>query len=360
MKNQRSLLVFEQAMKTEATSKAYLFQLDKFRKYYRLKDYDSILTIEPKKLQIMVEDYLFYLKKRLSPSSVKQTFFPIELFLSMNDVTINFKKIRKMFPSIEKRVGDNAYTTKDIQNILKSEKSVRNRALVHVLASSGMRVGGITELLIKHLKDMPNGCRAVLVYAGSRDEYTTFLTSEASEALEEYFEERRRNGELFKPESPVFRMDKNKVGIGKAELLTFGAVANLMMRIVSRVRTTRKRQTNTRYTIQSSHGLRKRFNTILKSNNDVNPNLAEKMMGHSVTIQLDNTYLLPTVERLFEEYVKVIPELLIDESYKLKIENELKDKKIERLESDEERRISNLESKFEQITALLENVNTSH
>jgi len=304
MKNQRSLLVFEQAMKTEATSKAYLYQLDKFRKYYRLKDYDSILTIEPKKLQIMVEDYLFYLKKRLSPSSVKQTFFPIELFLSMNDVTINFKKIRKMFPSIEKRVGNNAYTTKDIQNILKSEKSVRNRALVHVLASSGMRVGGITELLIKHLRDMPNGCNAVLVYAGSRDEYTTFLTSEANDALEEYFEERRRNGELLKPESPVFRMDKNKVGIGKAELLTYGAVGNLMMRIVSRVRTTRERQTSTRYTVQSSHGLRKRFNTILKSNNDVNPNLAEKMMGHSVTIQLDNTYLLPTVERLFEEYAE--------------------------------------------------------
>ncbi len=340
-------------MKTEATRKSYMFQLDKFRKYYHLKDYDSILTIEPKKLQIMVEDYLFYLKKRLSPSSVKQTFFPIELFLSMNDVTINFKKIRKMFPSIEKRVGDNAYTTKDIQNILKSDKSVRSRALVHVLASSGMRVGGITELLIKHLKDMPNGCKAVLVYAGFREEYTTFLTSEASEALEEYFEERRRNGELFKPESPVFRMDKNKVGIGKAEPLTYGAVSNLMMRIVSRVRTTRKRQTNTRYTIQSSHGLRKRFNTILKSNNDVNPNLAEKMMGHSVTIQLDNTYLLPTVERLFEEYVKVIPELLIDESYKLKIENDLKQKKIQELKSDKDNRILELESRLGNTEKLL-------
>jgi len=218
-----------------------------------------------------------------------------------------------------------------------------------------MRVGGITELLIKHLKDMPNGCKAVLVYAGFREEYTTFLTSEASEALEEYFEERRRNGELFKPESPVFRMDKNKVGIGKAEPLTFGAVANLMMRVVSRARTTRERQTNTRYTIQSSHGLRKRFNTILKSNNDVNPNLAEKMMGHSVTIQLDNTYLLPTVERLFEEYVKVIPELLIDESYKLKIENELKEKKIQELESKDEK-LEDLEKRLSELYVHLNNI----
>jgi len=58
MENQRSILLFEQAMKTEATKKSYMYQLDKFRKYYHLKDYDSILTIQQKKLQIMVEDYL--------------------------------------------------------------------------------------------------------------------------------------------------------------------------------------------------------------------------------------------------------------------------------------------------------------
>jgi len=56
MKNQRSILLFEQAMKSEATRKSYMFQVDKFRKHYHLKDFDSILTIEPKELQTMTTD----------------------------------------------------------------------------------------------------------------------------------------------------------------------------------------------------------------------------------------------------------------------------------------------------------------
>jgi len=56
---------------------------------------------------------------------------------------------------------------------------------------------------------------------------------------------------------------------------------------------------------------------------------------------------------LFDEFRKTIPELIIEESQRLKIENELKDKKIEQLESDKDRRISNLESKIENINELL-------
>ena len=69
-----------------------------------------------------------------------------------------------------------------------------------------------------------------------------------------------------------------------------------------------------RYNKQADHGFRKRFNTILKTTNTMNISLAEKMMGHSVTVQLDNVYLDPTMEQLFEEYKKAIPELTIDDS----------------------------------------------
>ena len=34
-------------------------------------------------------------------------------------------------------------------------------------------------------------------------------------------------------------------------------------------------------------------------------------MGHSVTIPLDEVYLTPTIDLLFEEYKKAIPELTI-------------------------------------------------
>jgi hypothetical protein len=79
----------------------------------------------------------------------------------------------------------------------------------------------------------------------------------------------------------------------------------------------------------------------LKSNNNINSNLVEKMMGHSTTIHLDNNYLKPSVDRLFEEYVKGVADLTIsnEERQNIKIE-ELNQKN------------SNLEIKNSQVVEL--------
>ena len=55
--------------------------------------------------------------------------------------------------------------------------------------------------------------------------------------------------------------------------------------------------------------------------------LAERLMGHSKTIPLDNSYFKPLVEQLFDEYQKAIPQLIIDEKYRL--EEKLKQKDIQ-------------------------------
>jgi integrase/recombinase XerD len=86
-----------------------------------------------------------------------------------------------------------------------------------------------------------------------------------------------------------------------------------------------------RYQIQSCHGFRKRFDTILKSNHNVNINLAEKMMGHSTTIPLDNVYFKPAIEQLFDEYQKAITELMIEDKFRLLKQLEKKDEQINEL-----------------------------
>ena len=55
----------------------------------------------------------------------------------------------------------------------------------------------------------------------------------------------------------------------------------------------------------------------------VNISLAERLMGHSQTIPLDNSYFKPVIEQLFDEYQKAIPQLIIDEKYRL--EEEIKE-----------------------------------
>ena len=55
---QRSLLLFENTIKSKATKIEYLKNLNRFKDFYKLKDYDSILGIPDKKLQEMIEDYV--------------------------------------------------------------------------------------------------------------------------------------------------------------------------------------------------------------------------------------------------------------------------------------------------------------
>jgi len=192
MENQRSLLLFEQALKTEATKKTYKYQLSVFLKFYHIKDFDSLLKIDNSKLQEMLEDYLFHIKKEKSPATVQTAFYAIELFFSMNDVVLNFKKLRKMFPPLEKKTGMKAYTTEDIQKMLVTCTTRKQRAMILVLSSSGMRVGGLAELKMKHISEMPHDCRAITVYPDSRDEYITFITPETCATLDDYFDERKK------------------------------------------------------------------------------------------------------------------------------------------------------------------------
>jgi len=65
----------------------------------------------------------------------------------------------------------------------------------------------------------------------------------------------------------------------------------------------------------------------MKSRHDSNLSLCEKLMGHSVTIPLDNHYGTFSTESLFEEYKKAIPHLTI--SSELRVKEELKQNKKE-------------------------------
>ena len=80
-------------------------------------------------------------------------------------------------------------------------------------------------------------------------------------------------------------------------------------------------------------GTNQRFDTVLKSNRMVNISLAEKLMGHSKTIPLDNSYFKPVIEQLFDEYQKAIPQLIIDDKYRLEEKLKQKDNQINELES---------------------------
>lgn len=330
---QRSLLRFHNAIKSEATRGRYHYRLNKFLEYVKLKEPDDLLQLKDSFLQELVEDYLFYLKKTVSPNSIASYLAPLGLFFAMNDKNLNWKKIKKMYPAIIKRTGSEAYSTDDVKNILRKTKSLRLIAMIHFLASTACRVGVLSELKMKHLVEIEN-CKAFHIYEGTNEEYWAFLTPEATKALDDYLKERENDGELFNLESPLFRTTYT-FGSAKAKPLAYKTVLVQMWRIV-KSSVHRVKVGKIRYNKQMDHAFRKRFNTILKDNKEGNIALKEKLMGHTGIFNLDGTYHVPELKTLFEEFKLHIPNLTIDDSERLRLQNKLKGETIKKMESEKD------------------------
>ena len=310
--------MFQEFLKSKESIKTYTWTLGNFIKYHNLKDYDSIVQIKKPELQKLIETYVIHLKKTIGPNSVSTYGNHIKTFLEANDIDLNWRRIKRLYPAKVKRSGSSAYLTQDIKKMLDVTKSLRNKAVIHFLASTGVRIGALPELKIKHLRDMPLGCKMVTIYEDSTEEYQTFLTPEASQALEETFEQRRKRNEILTEESPLFR-SRYLLGAAEAKPITKPSLQAILRRAINNT-TIRGQKKNGRYKEQLAHGFRKRFNTILKLNKQVNDNVIEKMMGHKRG--LDGTYLVLTPEQLFEEFKNGIMDLTIDstERQKIKIE----------------------------------------
>jgi len=155
---------------------------------------------------------------------------------------------------------------------------------------------------------MPNDCKMVLIYEDSTEEYNTFLTSESSKALDDYLDERKQMDEIMFNDTVLFRSNFRLIS-QKPEPMTTKAIQSIILRAIKKS-AIRGQKKNGRYSTQTAHGFRKRFNTILKLNNSVNDNAIEKMMGHKHG--LDGVYFQGTIEQLFKEFSKGILDLTID------------------------------------------------
>lgn len=281
--------------------------------FSHIAEYDDLIKKTPQELQIMVEDYTMALKQKVSPNTVPTMLFGIKAFLEANDIDIKWKKINRLLPSKVKLSGREAWSHREIQSMLQVKNlDLKAIALVLFLSASGVRIGAIPDLKLKHLTVIDN-CKMITVYPDTKAEYMTFLTPEASEALDAYLNKRRQDGEYFDQNTPVFRARYQVASVAAkpANLKSLQEIIrHILIKLGLRQRTPGRYQ---RYAVQIDHGFRKYFNEQIKSTPQINLAYAEKLMGHSVTIKLDDNYLAPKPDKLFDEYQKAIPLLTIDD-----------------------------------------------
>lgn len=300
------------SVQSDQTKRNIRSHVNQFVSFTGFKSAQQLLETDHKELRDRLIAYVLDLSKRISPNSVPTYMMSIKIFLDTNDVELPWKKIKRFYPRKRKLTGQGTWTTEQIRKMLDLAPKYRNKAVIHFLASTGVRAGSVEAITVGNLRDMPHDCKMVTIYEDDIEEYKTFLTPEASSAVETYLKERRMNGEVITESSPLFT---NRDG-SRANYSSINMIVSRLLK-KGKLRTQKR---HGRFDQQICHGFRKRFNTILKLNNEVNDNAIEKMLGHRNG--LDGTYLQISDERLFEEFYKGIKDLTISDEFrdKAKIE----------------------------------------
>jgi len=350
----RCLILFEESLKSQVTKKTYRENLDRFLKWAQ-KDYDSLLALLQNDLQVLLEDYVIFQKRRMNPNSVPKYLSSIFRFLKVNRKKFDKEAIEALYPEEIEAGGERAITTKEIQTILQFTSSKRVKALIHLLSATGHRPEALSNLTLNDMSEMPNSCLAFVAYRGSRHKHFIFCHSEAKDAIDEYLEERKLQGEKLDSGSFLFAMhDLFKQGINPKPL-SVQSIDSMIKIVMDKAKISRVKKGN-RFDLAVCGGFRKRFDTIMTRNPDISFNVVQRLLDHKVG--LESHYFKPTKEEMFEEYQKGIPGLVISESIRLKEENKKQEGKIQELESDKNR-IAELELKMENIKELLKRVSES-
>lgn len=273
-------------------------------------------------------------------------------FFTMNDVVLNKTKISKFMGENIKTIKDRGYTREEIKKILDA-CNLKYKLVVTLMASTGCRVGAISALKLRDLRDVKSeNLHQVFFYSGTKDEYYSFTTPECSKYLNEYLEYRQRCGEKINLESPLIRNDFQQDDLLHAEnpkpqtrYSVIFYIYHTLIKVGLRTPVKQNQNQNTnskkrrRTEVSANHGFRK-FVVTTMVNNNIKPEIREMLVGHS--IGLTDLYYKPTEKEMLAEFLKVVNELTINDENRLKLENEeLKDK---------------LEDKFKQFDLRLEEI----
>jgi CII-binding regulator of phage lambda lysogenization HflD len=213
------------------------------------------------------------------------------------------------------------------------------------MVSSGIRVGAWETLKVKHLTPVysPQNPKVVIagrlkVYDGLPNPYTTFVSPEAYQTVQEYLDFRRSYGEQITGESWLLR-DKFQSSVDKTaarksmashpQKLGIPGIKKLLNRamISAGLRATLPAGVH-RQEYKLSHGFRKYY--MSNAQRVMRPLNVELLMDHKTGVA--DSYWRPTEQDLLDDYCRAIEYLTVNREEKAtsKLKNEIMDKLVEK------------------------------
>jgi len=266
----------------------------------------------------------------ISYSTLPNYWKPLKLLCEMNDVAINWKRITRGLPRGRKYGLDRAPTKDEIRQLL-NYPDRRIKPIVLIMASSGIRVGAWDYLRWGDIQPIERDGKIVAakltVYRGEPEQYVTFITPEAYQAVKEWMDFRAQHGEKITSNSWVMRnlwdtSEENGAALPK-KLKSTGVKRLIERALWAQGLRKQLEGGKRRHDFAADQGFRKFFKSQCeKSMKSIH---VEMLMGHS--LGLGDSYYRPTEEELLESYLKAVPDLtIIEQVEKQPIEdiNELK------------------------------------
>ena len=281
---------------------------------------DEVITNKKKQVEKIVQQFAdSYNKSDYSKRTANQkiiilkTFFKINGFVRTKELDIygyyTPTRYRKRDEYVPKK--HEIYKMADVSN------SLRNRALILVLFSSGLRNSTLRAISYKDIKDellqgitniripvypemkqyLPNACKNSLLYY-------TFISDEAVDALQLYLTERSEKYGKISDDDPLFSSDYNQITKDnrKKKFLTSRQVQKI-------VKSSAKLAGIVDWQNVTPHCLRKSFESVVHSvtidGNRLDPKMQEFIMGHTLAGSQDNYFDISAIEDIRYEYSKL-------------------------------------------------------
>lgn len=274
---------------------------------------------------------------------------------------ISLKRFRRGIPEEQTPQGRGTWKPSEIRELVEMTTDKRSKAIVLLMANSGVRLGSLHEMKVGDLTNYKDGCKKLVVYANSaKSRYATFVAHDGATALKEYLKERENlEGKLDEIKPLFVSYTKLKNGRLVVKPATKLAIKQAIRNLVEAYR--RKKnivivEGQKRYSVSMAHSFRRFYKSAL-SLAKVDSTNKKRLLGHALDVneKYDSFETERLDEIVFEDFKKALPHLAI---YREKYEIAEKDRKITELEVEKDKRIQELEEQQrqtqEQIRGLYE------
>ncbi|RLG40229.1 MAG: hypothetical protein DRO05_06875, partial [Thermoproteota archaeon] len=238
------------------------------------------------KVSKLVDQFLGELEAEdLAPGSLTTELARLKSFFRVNGIEL--PRIPKY--SLRVRYRDRAPRPEEVQRLIEVA-DLREKAMIAVLATSGMRIGTLVKLKYRHVKDDLEAGRVPVhihveaeITKGKYSDYDTFINEEAARYLKLYLDWRRRGTKKIPPEeiedeSPLFRTYEREV-----RPLSHRGASAAIWNVFKKAGLDRK---NGKMHEIRIHSLRKFFRTQMAALG-VPSDYIEYMMGHKLSTYHD-------------------------------------------------------------------------